>query len=500
MRSLISYCTSVGFVTIATLLGMLAVRVVHYASLTLIYLLAVLIAAQRYGLRQAIFTSVLSILAWDYFFTVPYFSFVIEKQSDVFALIVFLSVALLVSATTARIQAQNKQLATLARSKTQLYAFSQELAAVKKPEELVELATRSISTIFRRAAKLALDQGWDPGQGGAGACSRDPLANTGFEAGISLPLQGFRGTIGTVYLGGDIPATRDELQLLRALADHVATALERIWLSAEREHSQIAAETQRIRNSMLISVSHDLRTPLTTIIGSLSTLEVLGPHAQPHIRKELGAIALTEAQRLDRFIGNLLDMTKLELGALDANLIPVSVGDAVDAALARVSPLLRGHSIALSCPEEPIMAKANPSLLEQALFNILDNAAKYSPDNSEIAVLISERDATVFVRIADEGDGIPASFEGSIFQKFARAAQGDSKLPGTGLGLVIAQGFMEAMGGQVVAANRSDRRGAIFTLQMRVAPAALDKSAGRGGAETRSEAMRRAGQFQEKRI
>ncbi len=251
-----------------------------------------------------------------------------------------------------------------------------------------------------------------------------------------------------------------------AVLDQVATAIERVWLAQEHEASSLAAETERVRNALLISVSHDLRTPLTAIIGSLSTLDSLDKTDDGDNEKELTSIALAEAQRLDRFIGNLLDITRLELGGLDVKTSPVNIDDVVESVLERAQPLLQNHRTAVQIPETLPAVAANYVLLEQAIFNLVDNAGKYSPTNSEIRICAHCADKEVVIEVSDQGSGIPDQLSLVIFRKFARLAHGDAKPPGTGLGLTIAKGFVEAMKGTIAVANRSDSSGAIFTIRL----------------------------------
>jgi two-component system sensor histidine kinase KdpD len=220
---------------------------------------------------------------------------------------------------------------------------------------------------------------------------------------------------------------------------------------------------------MLASVSHDLRTPLASIIGAISSLRSYGATYDEKAREELLATAQEEAERLNRFVGNLLDMTRLDAGAIAPRLEPVDVGDVVSTVLRRAQPLLAAHSVTTGVAPDLPAVRADFPLLEQALFNLIDNAAKYAPPGSAIALDAARAGDDVEIRVRDEGPGIAEEALPHVFDKFFRAASGDRKRPGTGLGLAIARGFIEAQGGTIAAANRSDRTGAEFRVRLKVA-------------------------------
>jgi two-component system sensor histidine kinase KdpD len=485
---LVPYLAGVALVAGATLVSHAVAGVVRTPDLTLIYLIAVVLAARRYGLWPSVWVSVLSMLAWDFFFTPPAFSLYMSDGRDVFSLSIFTTVALIVSAMTSHIRFQNVQLAKQSANNARLYEFSEDLAAIKSVGEIAHFAISYVSSRLKRDVVLLLGSRIagapntvypaDSASDDLGKLSHLDLAaefhisempETSVNRDFTfVPIVAFRGRIGAIRIAGtrDSPISPGDKQQLTAILGQVAGAIERVWLAEERELSSLAAETERIRNALLISVSHDLRTPLTTIIGSLSTLDVLDEHDEGTAKKELSSIALTEALRLDRFIGNLLDMTKLELGGLDVRLAPIPAGDIVEAVLQRSHQLLQGYDIVVDIPEGLPRTMANFSLLEQALFNVVDNAAKYSPARGEIQIRAFADGAELVFQVVDQGEGIPEHMTDSIFQKFARASQGDSKPPGTGLGLVIAKGFLQAMGGEIAAANRSDGPGAVFTLRL----------------------------------
>jgi two-component system sensor histidine kinase KdpD len=259
--------------------------------------------------------------------------------------------------------------------------------------------------------------------------------------------------------------------LLDALLDQAAVAIERVSLAQDVDQVRLQAETERLRNALLTSVSHDLRTPLATIIGSLTSLKSFGESYDARTRLELVSSAQDEAERLNRFVGNLLDMTRLESGGVSVKLEPIDPGDAIGVALNRARPMLVHHRTKVDLAQDMPMVKADFVLLEQIMFNLVDNAAKYTPPGTTICISGHVDGDVVEIAIIDEGQGIPPDSLEAIFNKFTRLQAGDRKGAGTGLGLPICRGFAEAMGGTIVASNRQDRSGAIFTMRLGKAPA-----------------------------
>jgi two-component system sensor histidine kinase KdpD len=242
---------------------------------------------------------------------------------------------------------------------------------------------------------------------------------------------------------------------------------------------QRTAETERLRSALLTSLSHDLRTPLAAVIGTATTLRDLSPQLSHEERGELIANIVDEGERLNRFIANLLDMTKLESGAVIPKAALHDLGEVVGATLRRTSKMLAHHRVALELETDMPMLALDPVLFEQVLFNLLDNAAKYAPANTLIRITARRDGGAAVIQVYDEGDGIAPDDVEHIFDKFYRAQKVDRVRAGTGLGLAISRGFIEAMHGTISAANRSDRSGAVFTIRLPIPPqgARLDTAA-----------------------
>ena len=234
-------------------------------------------------------------------------------------------------------------------------------------------------------------------------------------------------------------------------------------------------ETERLRSALLTSISHDLKTPLASVLGAAGTLRDMRASLDDAARADLLATIIDEAERLNRFIANLLDMTKLESGAVIPNATPHDVSEIVGSALRRAGKILTHHTVDLDVAADLPMVSVDAVLLEQVLFNLLDNAAKYAPPDTAIRIRGWHDAGTVAIQVLDEGSGIPADDLERIFEKFYRAQKGDRVRAGTGLGLAISRGFIEAMHGSIAAANRTDRPGAAFTITLPVAQAARQK-------------------------
>ena len=257
------------------------------------------------------------------------------------------------------------------------------------------------------------------------------------------------------------PVRADQRGLLAALIDQAGLALARVRL--EREMAGIARleERDRLRSALLASVGHDLRTPLTTVVATAADLRARYGDTDPAF-----AALDAEAARLQRFVTNLLDMARVEAGALKLDLEPIDLTDAVASAVHDVRPALSGHAIRLDVPPDLPLVRADARLLHHCLINLLDNAGKFSTPGSPIAIVATRDRDALHLKVLDEGPGLPPGFEASAFDRFARLEGSDRAREGTGLGLAIVKGFGEAMGFSVSAANRPDHAGACFALRV----------------------------------
>jgi two-component system sensor histidine kinase KdpD len=240
------------------------------------------------------------------------------------------------------------------------------------------------------------------------------------------------------------------------------------------ERVKRTVETERLRSALLTSISHDLKTPLASVLGAAGTLRDLSSKLTDEQKVDLLATIVEESERLNRFIANLLDMTRLESGAVAPNATRQDLQEIIGSVLRRTEKVLTAHRVTLDLADDLPMLELDPVLFEQVLFNLLDNAAKYAPAGTTVTIRARRQSDSVSLQIMDEGDGIPGADLEHVFDKFYRAQKSDRVRAGTGLGLAISRGFVEAMHGVISAANRDDRSGAVFTLTLPV-PAERDR-------------------------
>jgi len=487
------YLASTGYVAAALGVGHVLHRVLALNNMALVFLTAVLASAVTGGLAPSLYASVISVLAFNYFFLPPLYTFTISDPENIVALFVFAVVAVIASNLTARVRTQ--ALTARARVKTteDLYLFSRKLAGVVTMDDLLWATAYQIAAMLKVHVVLLLPEG-DSVAVRAGYPPEDVIEDADLAAAIwawennratgrgadtlpgakwlFLPMRTGRGLVGVVGIdtggggrsGGFL--TPDQRRLLDALIDQAALAIERVTLAEDVDRAKLAAETERLRSALLTSISHDLRTPLASILGSATSLSSYGPMLDEPARHELATTIQEEAERLNRFIANLLDMTRLESGAIRPRTGAVDLSEVVGSALERVGRILAGHRVEVDLAADLPMIDIDAVLFEQALFNLLDNAGKYAPAGSLITVRARREGTRVRIEVMDEGDGIPPEDVERIFDKFYRVHAQDRQRAGTGLGLAICRGFVEAMGGTITAGNRRDGRGAVFTLTL----------------------------------
>ncbi len=491
----IAYAGSFGFVVVACIAAMMLRQMFAVSNLALVFLVGVLASAVNFGLWPSLFACLVSVLAFNFFFLPPLYTFTIADPENVVALFFFGVVAVIASNLMARLRAQAITARQRARITEELYLFSRKLAGAADLDEVLWATVYQIALLLKvrvvlllpEDGRLALKAGFPPEDrldpadlAAAQWCfEKNQAAGRGADTlpgakRLFTPMRTGRGAVGVIGIDSDRPGALvmpEESRLLDSLSDQAALAIERIYLARDITAARLAAETDRLRQALLTSISHDLRTPLASIIGSASSLAAHGEELDPPERGSLLRIIREEAERLNRFIGNLLDMTRLESGSLAPRLSLADLSDLVGAALQRAQRILRDHKIEIALEPGLPMLSLDVILIEQVLFNLLDNAAKYAPPGSTIAISAHREGDSVLLEIADAGGGIPTADCERIFDKFFRVHRTDRQRVGTGLGLAICRGFVEAMGGTITADNRADRSGAVFTLRLPV-PAA----------------------------
>ena len=458
----------------------------------LVFLTAIVAIAVRFGLLPSLVASGVSALCYNFFFTEPYHTFSIADPRNVIAVIFFTIVAITVSNVAARVRTLAVTAMARARTTESLYVFSRKLAGVGTLDDLLWATAYQTALMLKvRVVLLLLDNGTIAVK--AGYPPEDVLdkadlaaANWAWEhdrpAGrgsdtlpgakrLFLPMRTGRGAIGVVGIDNDKPGpllTPDQRRLLDALIDQAALAIERVHLVDDLDQAKRRVEADRLRAALLTSISHDLKTPLAAIVGAAGALKDLSPQLDDKAKADLVATILDESERLNRFIANLLDMTKLEAGSIKPNMARHDVGEIVGSVLERARKILARHAVEIEIAGGLPMLELDPVLFEQVLFNLLDNAAKYAPPETTIRIESWQDGETVKLQVIDEGSGIPPEEVELVFEKFHRAPKGDQVRAGTGLGLAISRGFIEAMGGTIDAANRSERSGAVFTINLPV--------------------------------
>ncbi len=481
--ALVAVAAAIGF-------GALIETWVGVTNVDLVFLTAVVAIAVRFGLLPSLLASVASSLAYNFFFLPPIYTFTIADPNNVVAFGFFTLVAIIVSSVAARGRTQALATMERARATESLYLFSRKLAGAGTLDDVLWATAYQTALMLKVRVVLLLPErgsivvkaGYPPEDildeadlaAAKWAWENNRSAGRGSETlpgakRLFLPMQTGRGAIGVMGIDSDKPGpllTPDQRRLLDALRDQGALAIERVRLVEEMDRVERAAETERLRSALLTSISHDLKTPLAAVLGSAETLRDLGERLSDAEKADLLATIIDESERLNRFIANLLDMTKLESGAVSPNVALHDVGEIVGSALRRASRILSHHHIELELAPDLPMLELDAVLFEQVLFNLLDNAAKYAPPETTIRIQSWRNAESVCLRVLDEGSGIPTNDLDHIFDKFYRAQKMDQVRAGTGLGLAISRGFVEAMHGTIVAANRTDRSGAAFTISL----------------------------------
>ncbi len=448
------------------------------ADVVMIFLLGVVLVSMRFGYGPSLVATVLSVLAFDFIFVPPFFSFAVTDLSHIVTFGVMFLVAVVISGLTNRIRDQADSARGRERRTASLYAVSRELGAATARPALLQAASQHVTEVFNvkvatllpgpgdeleivRADEGTLAPGdkdlgvadwvWNHQRAAGAGTDTLPLARALF-----VPLMGSRGRVGVMALYPS-PESRlddpDERQLLHTIAGLVGSALERTQLADEARRASLRIETEQLRNALLSSVSHDLRTPLGVVTGATSALLEDDVPKDAAMRRQLLVTAHEEAQRLNRLVRNLLDMTRLEAGALKVQKDLQPLEEVVGSALGRVEDRLRGHEVTTSIPTGLPLVPFDAILIEQVLINLLENATKYAPAGTPIEVRAFAREGEVEVEVADRGPGIARQDVERIFDKFYRVREGEGG--GVGLGLTICRGIVSAHGGRIWVEERS---------------------------------------------
>lgn len=487
-------------VGVTTSLGAVLFDADQLADVVMLDLLGIVLVSLRWGLWPSLVAAVLSVFALDYFFIPPLHTLAVTDGSHVTTFAVMFLVAVLISGLTRRVREQGEAAREREIRTASLYSLSGALSRAKTTADVATEGAKHVHDVFGGSVAIMV-----PGADGrlARIAETEPTPAWRFEpdekelrvaewahdnrrvagagtdtlpsaSGRYLPLEASDTRVGV--LGVEVGTTSadryDDRQHLAAFAGQIAGALERTRLADKAHKAQLRVEAEQLRNSLLSSVSHDLRTPLAVITGAASTL--LEGKLDAETERDLTATILGESELLNRLVRNLLDMTRLEAGAVEVKKEWQSLEEAVGAALERVDRIIAGRTIVTRLPADLPLVPYDSILLQQVLVNLLENAAKYTPVESEIVVMVTlPRPAEIEIEVADNGPGLPPGEEEKIFDKFYRAEK--RRGGGVGLGLTICKGIVTAHGGRIWANNRVGGGAAFhFTLPIEGSPPRLE--------------------------
>lgn len=470
------YAWGVALVGAVTLLGVPVHRVVSPVNVVMLYLAAVVAAAVYLGRGPAVLASALGVLAFDFFLVEPRLALTVADTEYIFTFIGLFVVSLVISSLAAQSREQAKTAQSREVQAVALYELSRDLAAVTGLDDILQVVIRHVGEAFGREGVVLLPAGdslqlrarspglvldeselavatWAFRHGQPAGRGTDTLPAAGVRC---MPLKTVRGVVGVMGIKPVDPGSYlapEQRRLLEAFASQAALAIERTELAEQARQVQLLRATEELQRALLNSISHDLRTPLVSITGVLTSLEQDGLWLDEATRHSLTVMAREEAERLNRLVGNLLDMTRIEAGALKPAEEPCEVQEVISAALDRLGDRLAGRPVAVEASS--VLARMDVALMIQVLVNLVDNALKYSPGHAPIEVTAHVAGDMVEIAVADRGLGVPPNDLERIFDKFYRVHR-PSEVSGTGLGLAICKGIVEAHGGRIWARNRPD--------------------------------------------
>ncbi len=484
------YIAAVLIVAIATLIARSMFNYFELSNVAMVYMLGVVVTATRYRRGPAIVASILSVAAFDFFFVPPVLTFAVSDTQYLVTFLVMFTVALVISTLTAQVKQQAEAARIRERRTASLYSLSRHLSSTADLDDLIETGLDHLAEEFE--ADVAILFPAETGRMAAYELSRgrhllktpdEGVAQWSFKNGqiaglgtntlhsakaIYVPLKGSEQVIGVMALCPRHPEklqNPEQLHLLETFVNQMAIACERAFLSQENEQSRLQIRTEQLRNSLLSSVSHDLRTPLATITGAASSIIEGSEDLDIQNCKDMAEEIYREGNRLNRLVKNLLDMTRLQEGSLKLKKELYPIDDLIGAALCAVESQFAGRNVNvdISKASNEILVSVDPVLFQQVLVNLLENAIKYTPEQSPIDIEASQDDEFVDIIISDHGPGISAEKRELIFKKFYRDNPQASS--GAGLGLAICTGIMEAHQGRIWVEDRPGG-GARFHCQL----------------------------------
>ncbi|MBP7702204.1 MAG: DUF4118 domain-containing protein [Phenylobacterium sp.] len=466
-RGALRYLAAFGMVAVSTLVAEVIYRVFDTDRLSMVFLAGVLVAAVTLGPGPAYFAAAVAFLVYDIYLVEPRFQFTMTSAEDFLVLLVFLAVAVLTGGLAGRLREAQRRAEARARTSGALFRASEEFSASGHEDAVRQALAHRIAETGREAVVFEDGRWWSAPAGveppePLAAAAADPMAQVAagqVEAWRLRPLRADGQALGLAAWRstGRLHADDDE-RLVDVLVDMAAAAIARSRLSGARAEIQARERTDQLRHALLSSISHDLRTPLAAILASASSLREFGDRFDAAVRDDLTLTIQEEAERLNLFVGNLLNMTKLEAGALSIEPVSFGMSEVVGRVVQRLGKRAGERELVASAGGEALAALGDPILAEQALANVVENSIRFSPNGTRIEVCARRTDGQVVVEVQDEGPGAPDADLARIFDKFYRSPATAAGQQGTGLGLSITRGLVEAMGGAVEARARSDGR------------------------------------------
>jgi len=478
----IDYVWTTLMVAAVTAVGSALFHILNLGNVALLYLLPVMAAASMFGLRAGVYAGIASSIAYNFVFLPPTGTLTISNPENVVTIVVLLGVAFVTSQFAARVRSQADLAAANAKANGALAEFLRRINASANDEEISQAICGEVARLFdvqtvlmvagpdgatvqaanppddsldaidKAAAEWALDRAVPAGRGSDTLTASDW---TFYPIGSSIRTHA---ALGIARGDGREPIRLDQLPLLMSLLDQAALGLERARLEEEMRDVAQLKERDRLRAALLSSVGHDLRTPLTSIVAASDALPT---EAAP----ELILSIRSEAERMSRFVANLLDMARVEAGALRLNIEATDLTDAISAAVHDTRRTLEDHAIVREVAADLPLVKVDPQLFHHCLINLLDNAGRYADPGTPVVIRAERTRDGLDLSVLDEGPGLPAGRETEVFETFTRFEGSDRSKSGTGLGLAIVKGFAEAMGLSVAAVQRGKPAGACFTLR-----------------------------------
>ncbi|NJA04804.1 sensor histidine kinase KdpD [Methylomonas sp. UP202] len=486
-RRYLGYAWAVGVTAFSTAVGYLLFGSVELANLVMVFLLGVVFVATRFGRGPSILASVLGVGVFDILFVQPFYSFSVSDSQYLITLLAMLVVGIVISNLMVNVRSQAKVAAHRERRAAALYAMSKELSGAQNEADVVKIAVRQLYSEFSSRNAILFANAEDRIEHPRGAALAESLpgadlgiaqwvfdhnemagqgTNTlaGAEA-IYFPIQNDDKVVGVLAMR-PVNLRRvflpEQQKLLETFLRQIGQSVARIRFAETARVTLLQVEAERLRNSLLSAISHDLRTPLATIIGSATTLAEDAGQLQPSDKLELSRAIVDEAERMSTLVNNILDMARLDSGVLELNRQWHPLEEIVGTALTVLQKRLAGRPVRVSLPAGIPMVYADAVMIEQVLINLLENAARYTPVGSDLDIRVETSDQAVELSVADRGPGIPAGKEERLFEKFFQVRH-EAAQSGAGLGLAICRAIVEVHGGRIFARNRSGG-GAIFTF------------------------------------